>query len=91
MTIRDFLELKTVTLNEVETNFKEVKRIEVDTTREENHCYECGDSINQYQYPSEPWTKIFYCAKCRCINCIIFADRMGGPTLDVIIIYKDKQ
>lgn len=91
MSIKDFLESKTIQLSELKSNFVEVNRIGIDTQKIFGKCYNCDDSCNQYSYNSESWTKIFYCVKCKCINSVIYTDRMGGSTLDVVIIYKDKQ
>ncbi len=90
MKILDFLESKTIKLNELDLHFKEIKRVEVDTQRISGKCYNCEDRCNQYQFNSESWTKTFYCAKCKSINTIIFSDRMGGNYTDTIIIYGEK-
>ena len=90
MNIFNFLQTKTIKIEELDSNFVKFKKLELDTMKIFGKCYNCDDKCNQYQYNSEAWTKIFYCAKCRCINCIIFADRMGGNHEDTIIIFKDE-
>jgi len=90
MKISEFLESKTIKLSELNLNFNEIKRLEVDTQLVFGKCYNCEDKCNQHQYNSESWTKTFYCAKCKTINHVLFADRASGIYTDVIIIYKDK-
>ncbi len=88
MSIKNFLETKTIHLNELSDNFIEIKRIEIDTIRNPEKCYNDIDCNVQRQYKSEPWTKIFQCDSCNTINAIIHSDRMRGNHLDAVIIYK---
>lgn len=90
MKIKDFLDSKTIYLKELNDNFTEIKRLELDTQLAFKKCYNCNDTCNQYAYISESWLHSFYCVKCTTINAVIFSDRMGGNCNDTIIIYKEK-
>ena len=90
MSISEFLESKQITMSELEKNFELVKRVQTKGYEGHEVCPLCEDTINQYNFPSEPWTGVKECVRCKTIRIILFGDRMGGALGDTIDIYKEK-
>ena len=51
-------------------------------------CANCGDSVNIDNYPSIPWTAVFYCRSCQKMNVVHEQDRMAGIQTDPVFIYQ---
>jgi len=91
MTIYQFFESKEISIKEIESNFTLEKTLDVDAVSQgKPPCLNCGDTLNVYSYPSESWTAVRRCTKCKRINAIIFSDRMGGTYTDTVLIFKEK-
>lgn len=92
MKIVDYLDTKTINLEELDNFFKLEKTIEYDWQGDiTKNCPNCNNKgSNRHLWRSCCWTSVYQAICCRKIIAIIHQDRLSGATLDVIKIYGDK-
>jgi hypothetical protein len=91
MTISEFFKGFEISLEEdIQRRFELEKEFEAESPMK-GQCSNCGDTMNYYAFPSEPWISVYKAICCNRVIVVIHSDRMSGTITDKVEVYKEKE